>query len=65
MSSRWKSRPVLIVSVAAVLVAVAAWQLRGAHPRDAGAGVTTQSVERHDISLSIEARHDRARTRWR
>src|SRR5262245_61724165 len=55
MNSRWKSRPVLIAAVVVGLVAVAAWQLRGAHPRDASADVSTQRVERHDISLSIEA----------
>src|SRR5262252_6926482 len=55
MNRRWKVPPAWALALLVVLVAGAVWQVRGLRPHDPAADVQTQSVERHDVALTIEA----------
>src|SRR5262245_1929810 len=55
MSSSSRTRTVLLGAGIAILAAGAVWQVNSRRGREADADVATQAVERHDISLTIEA----------
>jgi multidrug efflux pump subunit AcrA (membrane-fusion protein) len=55
MSSRSRMRPAIVLAVIVVLAAGAIWQVRSRRPRGGAGDLATQVVDRHDISLTIEA----------
>ena len=55
MSIRSKTTGALLLIAAVIAVGGAAWLARGSHSRAADPDLTTQPVERHDITLTVEA----------
>ena len=55
MSSRSRMRPAIVLAVIVVLAAGAIWQVQSRRPRGGAGDLATQVVDRHDISLTIEA----------
>jgi len=55
MSFRSKTTGALLLLAAVIAVGGAAFLARGSHPRDPEPDLSTQAVERHDITLTVEA----------
>ena len=55
MSIRSKTTGALLLIAAVIAVGGAAWLARGSRSRAADPDLTTQAVERHDITLTVEA----------
>jgi multidrug efflux pump subunit AcrA (membrane-fusion protein) len=55
MSTRSKMRPAITLAAIVILAAGAIWLVRSRRPRNTAVDIATQTVDRHDISLTIEA----------
>src|SRR5262249_52039709 len=55
VSFRWRTARVLLLIAAVLAAGGSAWLARGSRPRVSGPELTREVVERHDITLTVEA----------